>query len=580
MDDHPTISTTQAIQDFRDARNKAIFREILARLKGESVGLLSFDEVRQKLKAQVGTKKVLTEIPIHAIIGSVNRYEDFSRDFLPGQNVNQERWTNIELAGSGMVGLPPIEVYQIDEAYFVSDGNHRVSVAKQFGADQIQAYVTEVRTRVPLTPEIRPEDLILKSEYTDFLEHTNLDIIRPGADLSVTVPGQYQVLEEHISVHRYFMGIEQNREIPHTEAVVDWYDKVYVPVVEVIREHGLLRDFPNRTEADLYLWIAEHRAYLEAEINAQIEVSSAADDLADQYSQQPYRVIARFGNKVVKALVPSILETGPAPGEWRQSILSENRMDRLFGDILVPLNGLEDGWNAVEQASILAKREGANLNGLYIATGETEQDTRFAQDVKNEFIRRCEAAGLRGDLQVIGGDITTIITDRARWNDLVILNLTYPPETSWLGRMSSGVRSLVQKCPRPILFTPQTTRDLTHALLAYDGSLKAQEALFISTYFAGRWKIPLHVITIGDADFVQDIQGDARRYLEVHDVQAEYIVAAGNDIAGVILDHADRLNADLILLGGYSRNPIIEVIQGSDVDSILRQSKVPALICR
>ncbi|NIN69700.1 MAG: transcriptional regulator, partial [Anaerolineae bacterium] len=72
-----------------------------------------------------------------------------------------------------------------------------------------------------------------------FLEHTRLDKLRPEADLSLTVPGRYGTLEEHIEVHRYFMGLEQQREIPYEEAVTHWYDTVYLPVVEVIQERGI-----------------------------------------------------------------------------------------------------------------------------------------------------------------------------------------------------------------------------------------------------------------------------------------------------------------------------------------------------
>jgi len=112
------------------------------------------------------------------------------------------------------VGLPPIEVYQIGEVYFVQDGNHRVSVAYQLGARYIQAYVTEVQTRVPLTPDVQPVDLILMAEYADFLEGTRLDELRPGADLRTSIPGQYQALSEHIDVHRYYMGKSSNGTSP------------------------------------------------------------------------------------------------------------------------------------------------------------------------------------------------------------------------------------------------------------------------------------------------------------------------------------------------------------------------------
>ena len=571
---------TQAVQDFRSARQKATLREIMARFTGDSTELLSFDEVRQKLKAQVSSKKILKEIPVSAIIGSVNRYQDFSRDFLPGKNVNEQRWANVELANSSFQGLPPIEVYQIGEAYFVSDGNHRVSVAKQIGTAQIQAYVTDVQARVPLPADIQPEDLILKAEYTNFLEQTNLDQSRPGSDLSVTVPGQYDVIETHIAVHRYFMGIEKQREIHITEAAADWYDMVYLPVVDIIRNRGLLIDFPTRTETDLYLWIADHRALLEDELKAQIEVSSAADDLADQFSQRPYRIVARLGGKILKTLVPAFLEAGPAPGEWRQSISSTNRSDRLFCELLVPINGLEGGWYALEQAFVVARREDTSIHGLYILETEAEREIQSTNNIQIEFTHRCESAGIQSDLQIIVGDITSNICERARWNDLVIMNLSYPPESSMFARLSSGIRNLVQRCPRPILFTPQITEPLDHALLAYDGSLKAQEALFIASYLATKWEIQLSVISIGKDENIKQILGDAQTYLDCYHVRADYILASGKDNTDIILKVAGEVNADYLIIGGYSRNPILEVLQGGDVDQLLRQANIPIVVCR
>jgi nucleotide-binding universal stress UspA family protein len=580
MNDSSTITISHAVQDFRSARQKATLSEIISRLTGSSTELFSYDEVRQKLRAQVSPKSELKEIPIDAIIGSVNRYQDFSRGFLPGKNINEERWANIELANYASQGLPPIEVYQIDEAYFVSDGNHRVSVAKQLGASNIQAYVTHVHTRVPLTPDVRPEDLILKSEYTDFLEHTNLDQLRHTADLSVTEPGQYEHLEEHIQVHRYFMGLEQQRDISISEAAVDWYDVVYIPVVEIIRERGLLIDFPSRTETDMYLWIADHRALLEEELKGQVEVTSAAEDLADQFSQRPYRVIARIGSKIVKTIVPSYLNAGPAAGEWRQTIVSARSSDQLFCEILVPINGRADGWYALEQAFVVAGREQTGIHGLYILASESEQASQVTHEIQKEFIDRCAFAGITSDLNKKFGDITSNICDLARWNDLVIMNLTYPPEPSLLARLSSGIRNLVQRCPRPILFTPQNIVPMNHTLLAYDGSFKAQEALFISAYLTAKWNIPLSVISIGNEVDTVDVQADAKKYLELHNVHAEYILADGENRTEVMLQFAYQLKADLLVIGGYSRNPILEVIQGGDVDELLRQTTIPLIICR
>ncbi|HEX6305325.1 MAG TPA: hypothetical protein VFZ76_14120, partial [Anaerolineales bacterium] len=173
------IISSAAVQDFRRARRQAALKDVLARLRGKSVGLLSFEEVREKLRAREASKKGLKDIPVDAIIGSVGRYGDFTRDFLPKQDTIEDRWVRVKVAVAESHEVPPIEVYKVGEAYFVLDGNHRVSVAHQMGTTHIPAYVTELKTKVPLTPDDEPEDLIIKSEYAEFLERTQLDELRP-----------------------------------------------------------------------------------------------------------------------------------------------------------------------------------------------------------------------------------------------------------------------------------------------------------------------------------------------------------------------------------------------------------------
>ncbi len=256
-------SYSAAINEFHRARNQAQLKVLLARLKGEPTDLLDFEEVRKRLKAQGMIERGIKQIPLNAIVGSLGRYHDFTRDFLPKQDHIKDRWARVRLAFTGLSGIPPIEVYQIGEVYFVKDGNHRVSVARQLGATHIQAYVTEVKTRIPLTPDINPESLIIKEEYLEFLEKTRLDFRYPEIDLSVSVAGQYRILLEHIEVHRYYMGIEQKREVHLEEAAADWYENYYLPIVKRISELGILRSYPNRTPTDLYLFMSEHRAELE-----------------------------------------------------------------------------------------------------------------------------------------------------------------------------------------------------------------------------------------------------------------------------------------------------------------------------
>ena len=152
-----------AINDFKKARQKAAMQGILARITGKPTELLSYEEVRQQLRAIEGSKTVLRDIPLDAIVGSVGRSKDFTRNFLPLTDSDQDRWARVMAGTASLSGLPPIEVYQIGEVFFVFDGNHRVSVARELEANSIQAYVREVRTRVNITPDIQPDDLITKA---------------------------------------------------------------------------------------------------------------------------------------------------------------------------------------------------------------------------------------------------------------------------------------------------------------------------------------------------------------------------------------------------------------------------------
>ena len=126
-------SYSAALEDFQEARKRAALKEILARFTGEPIRLLDFNDVRDKLRATEGSQKGLREVPLNAIVGSVGRYTEFTREFLPTEKVSEERWARIRLAAVDPRGLPPVELYQIGDAYFVKDGNHRISVARESG---------------------------------------------------------------------------------------------------------------------------------------------------------------------------------------------------------------------------------------------------------------------------------------------------------------------------------------------------------------------------------------------------------------------------------------------------------------
>ena len=115
------MSIQTAVADFNRARRKAALQEIFARIRGESINLLSYEEIRKKLKASAMRDRGLHDIPMDAIVGSVGRYTDFTRSFLPKDEVDPHRWARVKVAALDMVGLPPIEVYKIGDVYFVRD---------------------------------------------------------------------------------------------------------------------------------------------------------------------------------------------------------------------------------------------------------------------------------------------------------------------------------------------------------------------------------------------------------------------------------------------------------------------------
>lgn len=248
--------------DFARARSRAFLNDILGFLLGRPKRLLSYDQVKEKLHIGGPIHRGIRTVEIARIVGSVNRYVDFDHAFLPLHNRIASRWQNIDRAFYEDISLPPIVLYKVGEVYFVVDGHHRVSVARQQGQEFIEAEVRECHVKVPVEPDLRPEDLEILGSRVEFLDRTGLDWLRPGAVIEVSIPDGYSRILEHIAVHRYFMGLDQQRDISEEEAVTHWYDTVYLPIAKVIRERDILGELPGKTEGDLYVWVLDHQHFL------------------------------------------------------------------------------------------------------------------------------------------------------------------------------------------------------------------------------------------------------------------------------------------------------------------------------
>lgn len=295
------------------ARLRALLSPLLGLFSHEpDRTLLSFEQVQRVLRGRTEVSRGTQFIAVDHIVGSVGRYRDFDRAFLPLNAAVTERLRRMDEALRDGVALPPIDVYQIGEVYFVRDGNHRVALARKHGHDRIDAHVTEIPARVPLTADVDVDDLILKSEYSAFLAETRLDATRPDAAVELTEPGRYGILREHIEVHRYYLGLEQQREVDLPHAAASWYDGVYLPVIDAIRETGVLREFPRRTEADLYLWVAYHRERLR-ESGCAPDNREVAAALAEQFSDRPVARLVKAVARAIRAAVQAATESPEPP---------------------------------------------------------------------------------------------------------------------------------------------------------------------------------------------------------------------------------------------------------------------------
>ncbi len=572
----------QALDDYRKARRGAAVQEILARLSGDTddVELLSYDEVRHKLKAIEKSSETLEEIPLDSIVGSVGRYHDFTRKFLPKSSIDRTRWARVMATSQGLAGLPPIDVYRIGEVYFVKDGNHRVSVARQMGSDLIQAYVTEVESKVDLSPDTKPDDLIIKAEQVDFLDRTRLDQTKPDSDLTATKAGAYPTLLEHIDVHRYYQGVEQQREVPFPEAAESWYENVYKPVVKIIRNRGLLEDFPERTSVDLYLWTADHRAAIREEIGWEIGLEAAISDLSIRHSKRR-RSFSRFLGTIISWLIPDVLEPGPPAGSWREKLAQMTVLEHIFNDLIIALDDSQTAWNALDMALVLSKMENSRVHGIHVHGDLSGNWPEEHISMEEEFNSRCSGAGISGyEFKVVEGDIAKILLDQARFADLIVIPLNHPPDNRPISRISSGISTLIRTCPVPVLTVPSPPSQLHTLLIAYDGSPKAREALYLAAYLGTQYGVTVNVLTSRiDAGVNEDTLVDARNYLDQYPVNAKYILT-DDPISDEISNRCLQDDIDLILIGGYARSAIVDVMLGSAVDQVLREVPLPVLVCR
>lgn len=285
---------TQTDDDFSKAHNKALFNEIQHFLNPDEATLISFSDIKKLLKPQGEVYKGMQVIPVDKIVGSEGRYHDFDNRFFPKSVHLKSRWEHIDMAHIQDIYLPPISLYELGGVYFVRDGNHRVSVARSKDIDFIDAEVVSLQSEIKLHPGDTLEKMtkqVIEYEKRVFYSETNFGDITDYWRLDFSVPGQYDVIYNHILTHKYYINMNKSEEISLAEAIVSWFNTVYMPVIQVIDSHHIMRAFKKRTKSDMYVWLIKYWDELKQKFGSEYSLDKVATTFKQHYMQSPFKLL-------------------------------------------------------------------------------------------------------------------------------------------------------------------------------------------------------------------------------------------------------------------------------------------------
>jgi hypothetical protein len=252
------MPNVDAQHDFLRARRRAAGARLIARLRREpdDVGVvLPYEEVIHALGFQSERALGLQVVPLDAIVGTIDRERDFDRHFRPTSRRVRARWEQIAAAMRRGEAMPPIDLIKVGEIYFVRDGHHRVSVASALGLTDLDAYVTEVVTRVDADAAIKLTDLPLKSHERIFFERVPLPLEARG-EIAISDPWDYAMLAEGVEAWG-FRAMQEDGELYDRRQTAElWLEHDYRPVVAMLREADLIG---QGTETEAYMGIVSER---------------------------------------------------------------------------------------------------------------------------------------------------------------------------------------------------------------------------------------------------------------------------------------------------------------------------------
>ena len=260
-----------AESDFMRARRHQVLAALAARLRNDTdvVQSMSFDEVVEALGRRAENYLGTKLIPLDAIVGSVDKVRDFDRRFRPTSGRSRQRWERLSRASRTGEVIPPIDVYQVGDYYFVQDGHHRVSVARSLRLDVIEARVTAIDTF--LTPVGIDARADLERKYWRRLMLERVPFTGDArAAVAVDDPFDYGVIAETVEAWAARTMHAEGTYMDKATMAVRWYAEEFRPVVDMIEDAGVRGEDERPAAAYLRVACERYRLIRDHEWNAEV----------------------------------------------------------------------------------------------------------------------------------------------------------------------------------------------------------------------------------------------------------------------------------------------------------------------
>ena len=211
--------------------------------------LKSFAEVQKEENAYNSVNLGIKEIPLGKIVGSVEKYSYFDKNFVPKNNIVKQRWISIYTAYMAETMLPPVILYKIKDDYYVYDGNHRVSVAKFLNFASIEAEVEE------FLPTKDTKDKVIYREHMFFEKETGIE------GIILSEPIKYKYLREEIESYTNLLSKRRNKTFTLKEGAAKWYKEIFLPIKVLLEENNTEESQKNNIN-DIFMFLLDHKYYL------------------------------------------------------------------------------------------------------------------------------------------------------------------------------------------------------------------------------------------------------------------------------------------------------------------------------